>query len=203
MKFISLIILLCSYNFSFSDTDYPDPKTFTFSWQFEKLGIELFEKGQYDLALKMFNDAADIHKFHGSDRLYFHRGLTHAALDHHEKAVEDFNEGIKISPEFAPFYNSRGISYSELERYEEAMTDFNLAIELNSQYALPYGNRGLVHYALDNYEQAVEDLTKFRKLDKAQFTQGFKDILKLSKKKARERKGSLVQRCILYFRDRI
>ena len=82
-------------------------------------------------------------------------------------AIKDYDEAIKINPEFFRAYNNRGIAKANLGRYEgalgryeEAIEDFNKAIEINPQYANAYNNRGVSKGKLERYEEAIEDHDK-------------------------------------------
>ncbi|MGD0280098.1 MAG: tetratricopeptide repeat protein, partial [Smithella sp.] len=73
----------------------------------------------------------------------------------------DFNEAIRLQPDYAKFYNIRGGAYYNLGQYQRAIEDFNEAIRLKPDYAYPYYNRGLV-YAKDlgQYQRGIEDFNE-------------------------------------------
>ena len=65
-------------------------------------------------------------------------------------AIEDFNNAIRLKPDYAYTYNNRGIVYGELSQYQRAIEDFNTAIGLKPDYAKAYNNRALVYFNQKN-----------------------------------------------------
>jgi tetratricopeptide (TPR) repeat protein len=86
-------------------------------------------------------------------------------LKQFEKAIEDFEEAIKLNPNYADVYRDRGNAYRRLEQYERAIEDYDKAIELNPEYALAYNHRGSTYHMLKQYEKALEDYNKAIELD--------------------------------------
>lgn len=73
------------------------------------------------------------------------------------KAIEYFNNAIKLQPDFVEAYIGRGSSYSDLGQYQQAIEDFNKAIRLKPDFADAYGNRGLAYGRLGQQQRAIED----------------------------------------------
>jgi lipoprotein NlpI len=79
-----------------------------------------------------------------------------------ERALEDYSEAIRLSPDFAQFYNDRARLYSDRNDYPHAIADYNEAIRLNTGYSASYNGRGLAYYfsgdnahALDDFNEAI------------------------------------------------
>ena len=51
-------------------------------------------------------------------------------LGRHEAAVADYDEAIRLKPNYAEAYNNRGISKGKLGLKDEARKDFEIALEL-------------------------------------------------------------------------
>ena len=96
-------------------------------------------------------------KINDGNRFYFNNNL--------DKALEAFNEAIKLNPNNALAYCNRSVIYFDREDYEKALSDANKAVELDPTYALSYYNRGLANQNLQDYEQAVLDYNKAIDLD--------------------------------------
>ncbi len=73
------------------------------------------------------------------------------------KAIADYNEAIRIKPDFAEAYNNRGDAKSALEDKQSAIADYNEAIRLNPDFAEAYYNRGSAKNNLGDKQGAIAD----------------------------------------------
>jgi len=80
-------------------------------------------------------------------------------------AIEDFNESLRLAPDYAQVYNNRGLAYLRLGEIPEAIEDFNQAIEIDPDYAPTYNNRGLALTQLNEPKAALKDFNQALKLD--------------------------------------
>jgi tetratricopeptide (TPR) repeat protein len=98
---------------------------------------------------------------HNPDKVYaglfFNRGLAKSYLDREEAAISDFNESLKIDPEFTSCYGSRGCSLMNLNRNIEALEDFNKVISLGDKTFINYFNRGKCKQSLTKFSEALDD----------------------------------------------
>jgi tetratricopeptide (TPR) repeat protein len=77
----------------------------------------------------------------------------------YQGAIKNFNEAIRLDPEYAIAYSNRGIAYSKMGEYQQAINDYNHAIKLYPNYAKAYFNRAFTYSKLKNYQQAIADYT--------------------------------------------
>jgi tetratricopeptide (TPR) repeat protein len=84
--------------------------------------------------------------------------MVNAGLGNFSAAVSDFNQTLKIEPEFVDAYYNRGLIYYQRGNHKKAIVDFNQALKYNPKLADAYGNRGLANYALGDKRNAVADL---------------------------------------------
>ena len=177
---------------------------------FLKVSLHMIEDGKFHINIGDYEDAIKsltkaIERIE-TDLAYFTRGFAYARLNQHERAIEDFDNAVRINPKDNRYYLNRGISYAALQMYDEAIASFNTAID--PLFYLPYAERGLVHYTLGLYEIAEADLETFFYRHKSNggkkdsSTAYYKNVLKLSKQKLREQKGQLtfLKRCASFFR---
>ena len=61
---------------------------------------------------------------------YYNRGNTYLNLGQFERAIQDCNEAIRLSPKFAMAYANRAIAYTMLGMDTEAEQDVERAVEL-------------------------------------------------------------------------
>ena len=64
---------------------------------------------------------------------YLMRGDDYCDLGQYEKAVQDYDEAIRLNPQFAVAYNNRGVAYEWLGQKEKAYRDFAKAWELRDK----------------------------------------------------------------------
>jgi len=78
-----------------------------------------------------------------------------------ERAIEDYDEAIRLNPQYADAYYNRGNAYANLGQSQQAIKDFNEAIHLNPEYSNAYYNRGVVYSDLGRKAEAIADFERF------------------------------------------
>ena len=73
--------------------------------------------------------------FYDSGKLYHIDG-------HHELAIQDCTEAIRLDPQYAIAYYTRGYAYYDLGQYERSIQDYDEAIRLDPLDAIAYHWRG-------------------------------------------------------------
>ena len=91
---------------------------------------------------------------------YFNRGIERLNSENYNGAISDFNNVIRIAPDFVSAYNNRGISKDNLKDYYGAIRDYTKAIELDPNYTIAYYNRGNSKDNLKDDYGAISDYTK-------------------------------------------
>jgi tetratricopeptide (TPR) repeat protein len=89
------------------------------------------------------------------------RGTTKGDLD---GAVKDYNEAIRLKPDYADAFNNRGNARYDQRNYEEAIQDYNEAIRLKPGYTLAFNNRGMARKAKGDIEGANRDFEQAKRL---------------------------------------
>lgn len=123
--------------------------------KYNNLGIEEYQKGNYNKAISYFNKAIELDP--NNAFAYNNRGLAHSELKEYNKAISDYNKAIALKPDYAIAYFNRGLSYFATGSYynskpfESAVSDFSKAIELKPDYVGAYYNRGLAYCQFFHY----------------------------------------------------
>lgn len=107
------------------------------------LGMDFYNKGQYDYAISNFTIALEMNPKHLE--AYYHRGLTYDKKRLDEQAIMDFNKVLEIDPEDAIAYASRAICYYQKGEHDKAITDYNKAQSLGK---IPSELLEVLHQAL-------------------------------------------------------
>ena len=69
-------------------------------------------------------------------------------MGRHEEAIADFDQTVRLKPDFAEAYGNRGTAKSQLGRYVDAITDYDKVVHLKPDYHKAYFERGLAMYLL-------------------------------------------------------
>ena len=93
-------------------------------------GIAYMEKGQYDLAIRDFDEALRIDPRNAS--AYINRGLTYLVQGQHDLAIRDYGKAIEIDPSNANAYHSRCIAYSRLGLDQQVIKDLRTSARLGN-----------------------------------------------------------------------
>ena len=83
----------------------------------------------------------------------------------HDRAIQDYDQAIKLDPSDAIVYNNRGIAYSTKGQHDRAIQDYDQAIKLNPSDATAFNNRGLAYSAKGQLDRAIQDYDQAIKLD--------------------------------------
>lgn len=94
-----------------------------------KKGLELYNSGQYEEAIEMYDQAIALETegIEDIDICYYNRGRAYYKLGNYEKAVGDFTISIEINPR-TKYYSNRAEAYRALGDNANAALDDTKAI---------------------------------------------------------------------------
>ena len=94
---------------------------------------------------------------------YNNRGNAYTSKGEYELAIQDYNESIKLNPNYAKPLNNRGVAYQKNGQHDLALKDFDSAIDIDPNYADAFANRAEFYQksgdytaALKNYDKAIQ-----------------------------------------------
>ncbi len=96
---------------------------------------------------------------------YNNRGHYYRQNNQIEKALADYNEALKIDPNYYLTLNNRGKVYFDRGQIDIAMADFNKCLSIAPSFVNALGNRGATHAAKNNFEAALADLNRAIELE--------------------------------------
>jgi len=78
-------------------------------------------------------------------------------MGNHQFAINDFNEALKIDPEFAEAYFRLGISQLKSRHYHDAIDNFKKSLQLEESGENPgcFDGQGSCYHMLGDFEQAI------------------------------------------------
>jgi len=89
--------------------------------------------------------------------IYNNRGTAYESKRDYDRAIKDYSEAVRLSPNHAYMYRNRGIDYDEKGDYDRAVQDFDEAIRLNPNDATYYDLRGNAYNSKGDYDHAIQD----------------------------------------------
>src|SRR6266404_1522043 len=96
---------------------------------------------------------------------YNNRGVAYRVKANYAEAIDDFNEAIRLVPDFANAYNNRGVAYRNMGNLDRAVADYDQAIRIKPDYVAAFYNRGLALADKREYEKAISDFTAVLRVD--------------------------------------
>ncbi len=91
------------------------------------------------------------------------RGIGYRFKGDYDRAIQDYNQAIKLNSKSAVAYNNRGVAYDNKGDYDRAIQDYDQAIKLKPS-AEGYFNRGNAHLGKSQYDHAIDDYNQAIKL---------------------------------------
>ncbi len=93
--------------------------------------------------------------------LFYERGATYDQLGMTSLARFDFNQAIKVKPDFAEAYNYLGVYLTQMQEFDEAFEAFDSVLELQPEHQYAYMNRGIALSYAGADTLALADLEAF------------------------------------------
>jgi tetratricopeptide (TPR) repeat protein len=96
---------------------------------------------------------------------YNNRGVAYRVKAKYAQAIDDFNEAIRLAPNYANAFNNRGVAYRNMSDLDRAVADYDQAILLKPDYVAAFYNRGLALADKKEYAKAISDFTAVLRVD--------------------------------------
>src|SRR5262245_59675290 len=72
---------------------------------------------------------------------YNNRGNAYSTKGEYDRAVQDYDQSIKLNPNYARAINHRGVAYQKKREYDRAIEYFDASIKLDPDYSIAFTNR--------------------------------------------------------------
>ncbi|MHC5933067.1 tetratricopeptide repeat protein [Nostoc sp.] len=96
---------------------------------------------------------------------YISSGIARYNLGDYQGAIDDYNQALKINPDYALAYSNRGSARHNLADNQGAIDDYTQALKINPNYTDAYINRGSAPYNLANNQGAIDDYNQALKIN--------------------------------------
>ncbi len=97
-------------------------------------------------------------------RAFFNRGRAWADQANYDRAIQDFDQAIRLDPAYPDAFNNRGVAWLGKGQMQSAAADFDQAITLDPNYAIAIYNRGLAAQNLGHADEAARYFAKAREV---------------------------------------
>ena len=91
---------------------------------------------------------------------FYARGSAHQAKGQHDPAIVDYDQAIKLNPNFGAAFYNRGTAYASKDHYDRALQDYDKVITLKPGEPMGYIQRGRAYKSLKRYDAALADFQK-------------------------------------------
>ena len=103
-------------------------------------GVAYKVKGEYDLALKNYDQAIQLDPNSASH--YNNRGIIYRLKHDCDRAIADYDEAIWLKSDYVAAFYNRALAYVDKADYGRALADFEVVIQFNPKNALALYARG-------------------------------------------------------------
>lgn len=97
-------------------------------------------------------------------RAYFDRGRAWTDRGQYDRAIQDFDQAIKLDPDYPDAFNSRALAHAGAGKSEQAIADFDQAINLDPNYAIAIFNRALALQTMGRTDDAARDFARAKEV---------------------------------------
>ncbi|MEK6477931.1 tetratricopeptide repeat protein [Catalinimonas sp. 4WD22] len=127
---------------------------------------KLTKKSQYK---QLVNESYDLAvSEQATYQSFFNRGVMRQSQNMHRKAIQDFNQAIRVGSTNAEVLLMRAYSKESIMDYDGALEDYSDALKFNPTLIKAYINRGNTYYKIKKYTEAVNDFNVALQMDSTQ-----------------------------------
>jgi tetratricopeptide (TPR) repeat protein len=97
--------------------------------------------------------------------LLTYRGNAYLHQDNYRRAMNDYNDALRLEPRIPMAYCGRGFIYSANDHNELAVKEYDAAIRLVPKYLAAYDDRGHAYRKIRQFSNAIADFNTAIRLD--------------------------------------
>lgn len=96
---------------------------------------------------------------------FYNRGIAYRNLGKLDRAIDDYDQALRMRPAFPDALNDRGVAYLQKGDTERAIADFSEAIRLSPDFASAWFNRGGALVRQGRLDRAIADFDRVLELE--------------------------------------
>ena len=136
-----------------------------------------YQNDKFEEAITFFDKIIQ-QKCSNLSKAYNNRGTVYNYLEKYDKALNDFEEALKINPKDATALANKAATFSYQKKYTEAVELLNKSIEEEPTYYLFYKMRADILGSNEENDKAIADYEKCISL-KSSYIEAYKELAKL------------------------
>ena len=123
--------------------------------------------GNYDLAIDYYTRCLkSVDLSIGNQAIFYNnRGEVYYRKGEYDRAIADYDQALRLDPDYAGVYNNRGLAYLNTGEYDRAIANYDQALRLDPEFAFAYNGRGSVYIRKGKYDRAIADFDQALRLD--------------------------------------
>lgn len=120
-----------------------------------KKGQKLFMDGKYNEACVIFEKGLSLNP-RGTDtiELLLYNGNAYNSMGKIDKAIEFYNKGLEMFPNFIEAHYNVGNVYMNNQMYDKAIDEYNKVLALNPKFTGAINNKANIYYSQNKLESA-------------------------------------------------
>ena len=126
-------------------------------------GVAYKVKGEYDLALKDYDQAIQLNPNAASH--YNNRGIIYRLKHDYDRAIADYDEAIWLKSDYVAAFYNRALAYVDKGAYDHALADFGVVLQFKPKNALALYARGWMLLKKGDTEGGDADIAAAKAID--------------------------------------
>lgn len=91
---------------------------------------------------------------------FYNRGIAYQGQNQYARAIADYDQAIRLKPDYALAFDNRGIAYFLQGKYSRAIADYDQALRLDGSNADYYYDRGVAELRLGLSAKGQADIAR-------------------------------------------
>ncbi|MGQ9646727.1 MAG: tetratricopeptide repeat protein [Thermodesulfobacteriota bacterium] len=124
-------------------------------------GIGLYQKGNYEAAVKEFRRSIALSPYSSyTQDAYHYMVQSLLKLDQTDEAIKAYQEAIRLDPTNESYHVHLGNIYFSVEKYDEALAEYKVAVRVNPTASLNWYSLGQAYKQIGSYTEAEQVFQK-------------------------------------------